>query len=215
MFTGIVQEIGTLALREEIAEGLRLTIDAATIVNELQVNDSIGVNGVCLTVVKKSTSMFVVEAVEETLKKTTLGSLRPDSRLNLELPLRLSDRLGGHLVQGHVDTVGEIRSVEKNTMNWLITISFPDRFKNYVIPVGSIAVDGISLTVAKLEGSSIIVSIIPHTLEKTTLSGAFVGLNVNLEFDLVGKYIESIITSRDTNTNPLSWEKLRMWGYGA
>ncbi len=215
MFTGIIQEIGRLAMREEIPEGLRLTVDSSGVVNELQVNDSIAVNGVCLTVVNKSSSMFVAEAVEETLNKTTLGSLRPDSNLNLELPLRLSDRLGGHLVQGHVDVVGEIRNVEKNTMNWLITISFPDRFKHYVIPVGSIAVDGISLTVAKLEGSSIVVSIIPHTLEKTTLSGAYVGMRVNLEFDLVGKYIEAIITSRNTNIDPLSWEKLRMWGYGA
>jgi riboflavin synthase len=133
--------------------------------------------------------------------------------VNLELPLRLSDRLGGHLVQGHVDGIGVISSVVKQSSSWLVAVQFPAEFLRYVIPVGSIAIDGISLTVAKLEGSQLTVSVIPHTLANTTLGAARSGERVNLEFDLVGKYVERMVTT--SSGKGLSAEMLAQWGYGA
>jgi riboflavin synthase len=182
-------------------------------VRELAVNDSIAVNGVCQTVVALDGEIFRVEAVEETLRKTTLGDLSAGTSVNLELPLRLSDRLGGHLVQGHVDCVGLIASVVKQSSSWLVTVQFPPEFRRYVIPVGSIAVDGISLTVAKLEGDLFTVSVIPHTLANTNLGGARSGEKVNLEYDLVGKYIERMVTAGTGGS--ITAEKLAQWGYGA
>jgi len=213
MFTGIIQEIGKIAAIRRVGGGVHLTIDAPASGVELRVNDSVSVNGVCQTVIRKGNSDFTVEAVEETLRKTTLGGLASGSVVNIELPLRLSDRLGGHLVQGHVDCVGTIGTVEKKESSWLIAIDFPKDFAKYVIPVGSIAVDGISLTVARVEGSRFVVSIIPHTLAKTTLSRAEPGKLVNLEFDMVGKYIQKLIEGGEKPSSGLTAERLRTWGY--
>jgi riboflavin synthase len=213
MFTGIIQEIGEIVSARRVGGGVLLTVSAPASGKELKVNDSVSVNGVCQTVIRGAGSTFVVEAVEETLRKTTLGELLPGSFVNIELPLRLSDRLGGHLVQGHVDCVGTIGTIEKRESSWLITVDFPGDFTKYVIPVGSIAVDGISLTVARTAGSRLTVSIIPHTLEKTTLSRAAVGMKVNLEFDLVGKYIEKIVAGGEKPSSGLTADRLRSWGY--
>jgi len=192
MFTGIIQEIGTVTSAKNVGGGIQLSVKAPECARELKVDDSVSVNGVCQTVIQKRGSVFTVEAVEETLSKTTLRSFTVSSKVNLELPIRLNDRLGGHLVQGHVDCVGTIGTVEKKPSSWLITVHFPEEFDRYVIPVGSIAIDGISLTVAATTPGRVTVSIIPHTLEKTTLGGAQVGGKVNLEFDLVGKYLEKM-----------------------
>ena len=213
MFTGIIQDIGEIVSARRVGSGVLLTISAPASGKELKVNDSVSVNGVCQTVIRGAGSTFAVEAVEETMRKTTLGDLLPGSFVNIELPLRLSDRLGGHLVQGHVDCVGTIGTIEKRESSWLITVDFPGEFTKYVIPVGSIAVDGISLTIARTAGSRFTVSIIPHTLEKTTLSRAAVGMKVNLEFDLVGKYIEKFVVGGEKPSSGLTADRLRSWGY--
>ncbi len=213
MFTGIIQEVGAIVANEKFGGGVRLSVRGARVSRELAVNDSVAVNGVCQTVVALEGDVFRVEAVEETLRKTTLGDLSAGASVNLELPLRLSDRLGGHLVQGHVDGIGLISSVVKQSSSWLVGVQFPPEFRRYVIPVGSIAIDGISLTVAKLEGNLLTVSVIPHTLANTTLGGARSGGRVNLEFDLVGKYIEQMVASGAGGG--ISSQKLAQWGYGA
>lgn len=214
MFTGIITEIGRVAEIRRVGNGVRIAVTAPFSSKELHVNDSISVNGVCLTVVATIGSTFETEAVAETLRKTTLGALRIASPVNLELPVRLNDRLGGHLVLGHVDCVGDVRKVVKQENSWLLTIAAPTALAKYLVPVGSVAVDGISLTVASLSKNEFVVSIIPHTLEKTTISGAHEGLKVNLEFDIIGKYIERLMIGEEpTDRGTLIAEKLRQWGY--
>lgn len=216
MFTGIIQEVGAVAGVKKVGGAIQLRIRARESARELRVDDSISVNGVCQTVIQKRGSVFTVEAVEETLSKTTFGSLTAASKVNLELPVRLIDRLGGHLVQGHADCVGTILSIEKKASSWLITVGFPKEFDRYVIPVGSIAIDGISLTIAATTPGTVTVSIIPHTLEKTTLASRKKGGKVNLEFDLVGKYIEKMTEGRKPpagEASRMSEEKLKQWGY--
>lgn len=215
MFTGIIQEIGTVASVVRKAGGVRLGIKAPGSFRETKVDDSVAVNGVCQTVVSRGDETFEVEAVEETLKKTTLGKLQASDRVNIELSLRMGDRLGGHLVQGHVDCVGEIVGVEKKPMSWLVRVAYPAEFARYLVPVGSVAVDGISLTVAAVEGSEFRISVIPHTLERTTLSRVRAGISVNLEFDIVGKYIERLVLRGGEKGGEISLEKLAGWGYGA
>jgi riboflavin synthase len=213
MFTGIIQEIGVVAGVVRRAGGIVLSVRAPGSAKELKVDDSVAVNGVCQTVVRCGGDTFEVEAVEETLRKTTLGSLNHGAMVNLELALRVGDRLGGHLVQGHVDCVGEIVAVEKRPMSWMVMVGFPEAFSRYLIPVGSIAVDGISLTVAAVENGRFTVSVIPHTLEKTTLADVAAGRNVNLEFDLVGKYIERLTAGRPGGGGAITVEKLSGWGF--
>ena len=135
--------------------------------------------------------------------------------MNLELALRMGDRLGGHLVQGHVDCVGDVTGVEKRAMSWMVRVSFPREFARYVIPVGSIAVDGISLTVASVEGNAFVVSVIPHTLEKTTLAAVAAGAKVNLEFDVVGKYIEKLVIGREWRGDGGDRGKVGGWGFSS
>lgn len=195
MFTGIIQEVGEVIDMAHAGAGRKITVRAPRSSRDLNTGDSIAINGVCLTVVSLGKSSFSVEAVEETLKKTALGRLRNHSLVNLELALRLGDRLGGHLVQGHVDGVGKVRAVVKKKLSWLYTIAIPSGFKRYVIPVGSVSIDGVSLTVASIVDSNIVVSIIPHTMENTTFPGLKEGSEVNLEFDLIGKYVESLLGS--------------------
>jgi riboflavin synthase len=213
MFTGIIREIGRLSGIRKTAGGVQLTVDAPESAPQLNVSDSVSVNGVCQTVIRKEGTSFVVEAVEETLKKTTLGLLRQESRVNLELPMRLDDRLGGHLVLGHVDCTGTVTKISQQPGSWLIDIAYPAEFSRFLIPVGSIAVDGISLTVASLRQGEFTVSIIPHTLEKTTLAAAERGMRVNLEFDLIGKYVESLMARKEGKEGELTWDRLREWGY--
>lgn len=217
MFTGIITEIGTVERVERLGGGIRLAIRAPRSAAELHVNDSVAVNGACQTVVGMDRSLFRVEAVEETLLKTTLGELANGARVNLELPLRLSDRLGGHLVAGHVDGVGVVEEIVSQASSQLIRISYLREFSRYLIPVGSIAVDGISLTVARLEGEVVVVSVIPHTLEHTTLGIARQGTRVNLEFDMVGKHIERILAEGRSGKpgEGITPEKLARWGIGA
>lgn len=188
MFTGIIEEIGQIRRIEPLGEGRRLTIQA-NFAQALRPDQSVAVNGVCLTVVAADAQTFTVEVVEETLRKTTLGRLTEGTLVNLERALRADGRLDGHFVQGHVDTTGQVVAVEEEALDRLYRIRFPQTFRPYLIPTGSIAIDGISLTVARLEEETLTVAIIPHTFRKTNVSSWQPGTLVNLEFDMIGKYV--------------------------
>lgn len=194
MFTGIVEEVGTVGSIKKMGDGLEFAIKAKKVLRGTAVDNSICINGVCLTVVKRSPSGFLVEVVKETLKKTNLGMLSKGDSVNLERSVKLQDRLGGHLVQGHIDTTGTITAVEKLKSSWMYTIQFPAAFRKYIIYVGSIAVDGTSLTVAQINKNSFTVAIIPYTYHHTIFHTYQKGTKVNLEFDVIGKYIENIMS---------------------
>lgn len=211
MFTGIVHDIGEIIRAEKTGGGVKLSVRSPGTAAQLAINDSVAIDGVCQTVIAKTTNDFTVEAVEETLKKTTLGIMRLKSKVHLELPVRLSDRLGGHLVLGHVDTVGTVRSIAKQESSWLLTIDYSPEFSRYLIPVGSIAVDGVSLTIASLYENSFVVSLIPHTLQKTNFSDITVNQKINLEFDVLGKYVERLLQKK--SEGEITKEKLHSWGF--
>ena len=193
MFTGIVEELARVEAVTPLAGGRRLRL-ACSFAAALAVDESVAVDGVCLTVVARDDAAFEAVAVEETLSKTTLGRLRPGDAINAERAVRLGGRLDGHLVQGHVDTTGEILAVEALADSHLVTVGYPPEHADLVISRGSVCVDGISLTVARLDDRdaarpAFILAIIPHTWDKTTASRWTPGRSVNVEFDLVGKYV--------------------------
>ncbi|MBU3742228.1 MAG: riboflavin synthase [Candidatus Kapabacteria bacterium] len=194
MFTGLVEEVGNVVAAETLSDGMRFTIAASTVMHDISVDASIAVNGVCLTVISHTDTTFTVTAVAETLRKTTTGRLGVGSRVNLERAVRLQDRLGGHLVQGHVDATGTVDAITVLDTGWEMWIAFDPTFRKWMIPVGSITVNGVSLTIADLRDDRCKLAIIPHTLEKTMLSDLAVSDPVNLEFDMIAKYVESIST---------------------
>jgi len=210
MFTGLIEEIGDVTRIDEKSNGRRLLIRAQEIMRDLKIDDSVSINGVCLTAVAVERQHFAVDAVAETLRKTTLGEWRIGTRVNLERALRADSRLGGHFVQGHVDSVATVSEVQTQHNEWLMTIIVPQHVRKYVILHGSIAIDGVSLTVARLTASLATVSLIPHTLKKTTLADRRDGDKVNLEVDILGKYLESIFAS---NKHELDENKLAAFGY--
>ena len=193
MFTGLIQEVGTIESITTNAEGKEFVIRAPSLISQIAIDDSVATNGVCLTATKIEGESFRVQAIHVTLEKTSLGHLKVGSKVNLELSLRPMDRLGGHMVQGHVNALGKIKKIEKTGNNWEIEVSIPTELRKYMISEGSIALDGISLTIARLTDSSLTVAIIPHTLEKTSLSSKKVGDVLNLEVDMVAKYIENFL----------------------
>ena len=207
MFTGIIEDIGTVAAVEPLGSaqaGKRLTIEAA-MAPDLRVDQSVSIDGACQTVVAvdAEASTFAVDSIEETLRKTTFGSFTPGTPVNLERALQTGDRLDGHFVQGHVDATGTITAVEREETDWLYTIQFDPQYAAYLIPVGSIAVDGISLTVARLDGDTLTVAIIPHTYAETNVSTTWTeGASVNLEFDLIGKYVARSLTAGGETPDP-------------
>jgi riboflavin synthase len=196
MFTGIIEEMGRLQSVRPFGNGRRLEIVASTALEDCSVGDSIAVNGVCLTVVSFTSRSFVVEAVEETMKKSTLGLLGSGAELNLERALRANGKLGGHFVQGHVDFVAEVRSIERREDSWMIEVSFPASASANIIPVGSIAVDGVSLTVAEKFKDSFRVSVIPHTFDATLFHSYVRGGPVNIELDMIGKYVLNYVSGQ-------------------
>jgi riboflavin synthase len=193
VFTGLVADLGTVAEVDASQAGARLTVRTAL---ELSEGDSVAVNGVCLTATSLPDGAFTADVMQETLRRSSLGALEEGSKVNLELPLRADDRLGGHFVQGHVDGLGTIWEVREEGFSHVVTIGAPPEILRYVIEKGSIAVDGVSLTVSGLGDDWLQVSLIPETLERTTLGEATTGATVNLEVDVLAKYIERLVPVR-------------------
>ena len=213
MFTGIVEELGTVEALTTRAAGARLTVRCATVLEDLVVGGSLLVNGVCLTAVDPRPGSFSADLAPETLRLSNLGDLRAGSRVNLERPLSPTGRLSGHIVQGHVDGTGEFLSMEAlGGENWWLRIRVPAELDPFLVHKGSIAIDGISLTVAELEGGVLAVSVIPHTYRNTTLAGYRAGARVNLECDILAKHVEKLLRRLDVRS-PLTVDKLRDNGY--
>jgi riboflavin synthase alpha subunit len=193
VFTGIVRELGHVVSAEDRGGGLALEIEAPETTPALSTGDSLAVDGVCLTAETVADGRVTLHAVPETLARTTLGRLRPGDMVNLEPALRAGDALGGHYVQGHVDAVGRIRSVEPEGEGLRVVVESPPEVLRYVVEKGSVAVDGVSLTVAALAGDAFAVALVPHTLEQTTFSALEPGRRVNLEVDVLAKYVERLL----------------------
>ncbi|MEX0680760.1 MAG: riboflavin synthase [Balneolales bacterium] len=200
MFNGIIEELGEITSVRDIGGGKELTI-ACRLADSMEIDDSLCVNGVCQTIVRCDQKSVTVQAVEETLRKTTLGGLKSGSEVNLERSLTLSQRIDGHIVQGHVDTTGTIRQVHKEGVDWLYTIAIDREWKDLIVGRGSIAVDGISLTVAREDGDTFTVAIIPFTREHTVIKNGKKGDHVNLEFDILGKYVVRFLQNREEGQN--------------
>ena len=196
MFTGIVEEVGLAQSLEQPSEHVgvgHLTIGAKKVLEGSKLGDSIAVNGTCLTIVAFDGDTFDVDLAHETLRRTNLGSLKPGSGVNLERPLAATDRMGGHIVQGHVDSTGKVTSVKPEGDSILMGFQAPKKLMPYIVEKGFIAIDGISLTVVKRGASSFTISVIPYTLENTILKERCVGDSVNLEMDILAKYVESFL----------------------
>ena len=193
MFTGLVADTGTIRALERDGDGVRLTVETQ-LAQELQQGDSVAVNGVCLTARDPGPGTFHADVMAETLRRSSLGPLAKGDTVNLELPLRAGDRLGGHVVQGHVDGTGTVESVEEDGFSRRVRVAAPVDVLRYVVEKGSIAVDGVSLTVAEVDDDGFVVALIPETLERTTLGGFEPGRVVNLEVDVLAKYVEKLKT---------------------
>ena len=197
MFTGIVEEIGTIKKVEKGAKSSKLTIEGAKIFDDLKLGDSVAVNGVCLTVTEYTKNTFTADVMNETLSRSNLGDLKNGSRVDLERAMAADGRFGGHIVSGHIDGTGRIVKTEKDDIAVWYTIAADKKIMKYIIEKGSVTIDGISLTVAKVTDTDFSVSIIPHTAKETVLGFKKAGDTVNLENDVVGKYIEHFLTFDD------------------
>ena len=197
MFTGIIEEVGKVVSIKKGAKSSILTIQGRKIFEDLKIGDSVAVNGVCLTVTSFSKNIFIADVMNETLMRSSLGGLSNGSLVNLERAMAANGRFGGHIVSGHIDGTGSIIKIQRDDNAIWYTITTSDNLMKYIVEKGSIAIDGISLTVAKVDRKSFSVSIIPHTANETVLSHRSVGDNVNLENDIMGKYVEKLINLRD------------------
>lgn len=209
MFTGIVEELGTIAEVTDQGDAIRLTVEASTVLEGTGLGDSISVNGCCLTVAELGDRRWTADLMQETLDKTSLRGAAPGDRVNLERAVTVEKRLGGHIVQGHVDGVGEILSRAPSEHWDVVEVSLPDHLARYLVDKGSITVDGVSLTIVEVRDSSFTVSLIPETLARTTLGTRRVGDLVNLEADVIAKHVEKLLggylptdISTDTHTDP-------------
>ena len=211
MFTGIIEELGTITSLSPLSDGLEMTIRSENLSQKLRPGDSVSIDGACQTVVLVQKHTFSIQAVGETLTKSTLGNFKPGREVNLETSITLETPLGGHIVQGHVQGVGKILKWLKRGENYALEISIPDPLMKYCVVEGSIAIDGISLTIAELHENSIGISIIPFTVKQTTLRNRRIGDTVNIETDIIARYVERFLPHMK-NTG-VSWEKLRNWGY--
>lgn len=211
MFTGIVEEVGVLRGTQVTAASVALDVRASTVI-DAAVGDSILTDGVCLTVTALRPDGFTADAMPETVRRTTLAERRPGDGLNLERALTLSSRLGGHLVSGHVDGVGEVASVTPEGNALVVEIEAPDAVARVTVAQGSVAVDGVSLTVVAVDGGRLRVALIPHTAAVTTLQRLRVGSRVNLEADLIAKYVHAFVAGRGPEDG-LTWEKLAEAGF--
>jgi riboflavin synthase len=215
MFTGLVEEVGAVESLEPRAAGSRLRLRAPGIAAGLREGDSINVSGVCLTAVDVRPAGFSADVSPETLRRSSLGALRTGQQVNLERALQPSSRLGGHIVQGHVDGVGSVVSLDLlGDNNWWLRVEIPEELDRYLVFKGSIAIDGISLTVAAIENRVVSVTIIPHTYENTTLRTRRSGDTVNLETDILAKYVEKMMANLDLRgSRPITEERLREEGW--
>lgn len=197
MFTGIIEETGTIKSIVSVPEGKKFTISAERILSDLSVEDSVSISGVCLTVEDTGKDFFKATAVKETLTRSNLGVIQPGVEVNLERAMRFNKRFGGHFVYGHIDGTGKILSISLRAKSRDIGIMIPEDLMKYMIIKGSAALDGISLTIAGIDGNIIMVSVIPYTMENTTLCLKKIGDKVNIEVDIIGKYIENFLVSED------------------
>jgi riboflavin synthase len=193
MFTGLIETVGVIEQVTPRDHVVDCVISTPSIMDDCAIDDSIAINGVCLTVTARTETSIAVTMVDETLRKTSLADAKPGMRVNVERAVRVQDRLGGHIVQGHVDCTGIVDAIEDLSPGWNMWARFPAQYRPYLIPVGSVCVDGVSLTVARIEDERFMVALIPHTLSVTTLGERRVGDTVNLEFDVLAKYVESLL----------------------
>jgi riboflavin synthase len=198
MFTGIIEHLGTIESLQLHSDGGRLTVHAPSVAPHLAVSNSIAVNGCCLTIVSKDHEHFSADLSGETIRKTSFGELKPGMRINLEQPLTAGKEFGGHFVLGHVDTVGRVTRLEPEGDNWWYGVEVPESFARYIVPQGSITIDGISLTVARWNNRIAEIAIIPLTYEHTNVRDKKIGDPVNLEGDVLGKYVERYLEARET-----------------
>ncbi|MCL2205954.1 MAG: riboflavin synthase [Treponema sp.] len=218
MFTGIVEEVGTVSAITHVSGRARLVIQAEKVLEQTKYGDSINVEGACQTVAELSANTFTVFTLAESLKKTTLGLLRAGSKVNLERAMLPTTRMGGHMVQGHVSAAVPIRELSKTANNVYLAVEVPEELLRLCVPEGSVALDGISLTIAKISGSIITVNVIPVTIEDTTLKYKKPGDKMNLETDIIGRYVERylapfIAQAKNKETNGLSIERMLELGY--
>lgn len=214
MFTGIIEELGHVASIDANGEQRRLTVASSRLVKELKQGDSISVSGVCLTAVDISKSSFTSDLAQETWLRTSFSRLKPNAPVNLELPMRADGRFDGHIVQGHVDGVGRVISFNRvpDGNDYVLQISLPSELTRYIVAKGSLAIEGISLTVAAIDGTNVRVAIIPHTAEVTNLRSLESGDPVNLEVDVIAKYVEKMIGAEKPQTS-ITLEKLVRAGF--
>ncbi|WP_127715447.1 riboflavin synthase [Halobacteriovorax sp. HLS] len=218
MFTGLVKEIGIIKAVYPNQEGVEIVVQSKVLLPEIGIDDSVAINGACQTAVKIKDNCFHVQTVHVSLEKTTLGSLKSGDEVNLELALQLKDRLGGHLVQGHVNDVAKIIRIDSKGENYQVKLKVSPQQMKYIVKEGSITIDGISLTVSDVdkEGSAFMVSIIPHTWSNTVLRNRTVGSAVNIEVDILGKYVENLLFYKQNHTNSsptLTEEWIRSKGF--
>ncbi len=214
MFTGIIEEVGTVGALERGGAGARLTVRAQRVLSDLVVGGSVAVNGACLTAVAVTENSFDADLSPETLEKSNLGSVQVGTAVNLERPLSPSSRLSGHFVQGHVDGTGEIITLDPaGDGNWLLEVRAPRQLLRYFVFKGSIAIDGVSLTLAAVDDDVVSVAIIPHTYEATSLHGLRPGVRVNIECDMLAKHIEKLLATMSVDDSTLSVEDLRKQGF--
>jgi riboflavin synthase len=211
MFTGIIEEIGSIKEVIPQGSGRRIHVRAGKVLDDLQIDQSVAVNGVCLTVVEIGKDYFAADAVAETLGKSTLSQLKRNDNVNLERALRLQDRLGGHLVQGHVDGIGIIRKLSQQQYASMLTVEIPGELAQYTIQKGSIAIDGVSLTIAQKQDRIVSVAVIPHTFVQTIFQFKHVGEPVNIEVDFLAKYVEQFV--HKTGETKITAEWLKGQGY--
>jgi riboflavin synthase len=214
MFTGIIEEVGVLEAIESRGAGARLRVRAPLVYSDLHEGDSISVSGVCLTAVELKSGSFGADASPETLTRSSLGNLRRGGPVNLERALQLTSRLGGHIVQGHVDATGQVVSASPlGDGNWWLSVRVPASLDRQLVLKGSVAIDGVSLTIAEYEGDIVRVAVIPHTWKNTTLCQRRPGDTVNLETDVLAKYVEKMLGTLDLPKSRLTVETLREQGY--
>lgn len=214
MFTGIIEEVGRVSRIEQRGENRRITVSAQNAPKQLKNGDSIAVSGVCLTALDIKPDSFCADLAPETWARTSFSRIREDVLVNLELPMKANDRFGGHIVQGHVDGVGKVISLERlaDSGNFWLQIELPHEIEKYTVYKGSVCIEGISLTVAALEGTRCSIAIIPHSVEMTNLNSLAPGDAVNLESDLIAKYVEKMMTN-DTGESSLTVEELVRQGF--